>query len=129
MPHLLKEYAKNLGVRASKPIVKDHFFPILADKYITLNNNDDTPSKHYPFYDIVLSLLKPYLIEQNIKVIQLGGKIKIAGVDNALNLKYKQQCFVLSNSMLHVGSDGFLNHTASLKIFLSLACLGTHYLI
>ena len=115
MPHLLKEYAKNLGVRASKPIVKDHFFPILADKYITLSNNDDTPSKHYPFYDIVLSLLKPYLIKENIKVIQLGGKTRIAGADNALNLKYKQQCFVLSNSMLHVGSDGFLNHTASLK--------------
>ena len=31
MPHLLREYAKNLGVKISKPIVKEHFFPINFD--------------------------------------------------------------------------------------------------
>ena len=36
MPHLIKEYAKSLGVKTSKPVVKDHFFPVLADKYITI---------------------------------------------------------------------------------------------
>jgi len=115
MSHLVKEYAKNLGVKVSKPIVKDHFFPIVADRYITICNDDDVQAKHYPYYDVVLELLKPFLQKENIKVIQLGGKIKINGVDSALNVKYKQQSFIISKSILHLGSDGFLNHTSSAK--------------
>ena len=78
MSHLVKEYAKNLGVKVSKPIVKDHFFPIVADRYITICNDDDVQAKHYPYYDIVLDLLKPFLQKENIKVIQLGlGWLKL----------------------------------------------------
>ena len=115
MSHLIEEYAKNLGTKISSPIVRDHFFPLMADKYITLSNDDDVESKHYPYYDIVLNLLKPFLSHQKIKVIQLGGKSKIDGVDTALRLSFKQQSFILSKSLLHVGSDNVLNHVASSK--------------
>ena len=115
MAHLLREYAKSLGVKTSKPIIKDHFFPILADKYITIFNDDNIPSKHYPYYSVVLDLIKPLLRDRGIQIIQLGGKSQIGGVDLALNVKYKQQSFILSKSILHLGSDGFLNHTASVK--------------
>ena len=115
MSHLLEEYAKNLGVKISTPIVKDHFFPLVAQKYITLSNDDVVESKHYPDYDIVLNLLRPFLQHENIKVIQLGGKSKIEGVDAALNLSFKQQSFIISRSLLHVGSDSVLNHLASSK--------------
>tara|TARA_R100000008_G_scaffold39370_2_gene22527 strand:+ start:2376 stop:3527 length:1152 start_codon:yes stop_codon:yes gene_type:complete len=115
MSHLLEEYAKNLGVKISLPIVNDHFFPLTADKYITLSNDDNVESKHYPYYDIVLHLLQPFLRHKNIKVVQLGGKSKIEGVDAALNLSFKQQSFILSGSLLHVGSDNVLNHLASAK--------------
>ena len=115
MSHLIEEYAKNLGAKISLPIVRDHFFPLLVDKYITLSNDDDAESKHYPYYDIVLNLLKPFLRHENIRVIQLGGKSKIEGVDRALNLSFKQQSFILSRSLLHVGSDNVLNHVASSK--------------
>ena len=115
MSHLLEEYAKNLGVKISLPVVKDHFFPLTEDKYITLSNDDNVESKHYPYYDIVLNLLNPFLQRENIKVVQLGGKAKIEGVDAALNLSFKQQSFILSGSLLHVGSDNVLNHLASAK--------------
>jgi hypothetical protein len=115
MPHLLEEYAKNLGVKISLPIVSDHFFPLIADKYITLCNDDTVESKHYPYYDIVLNLIEPFLRQKNIKVVQLGGKTKIKGVFTALNLSFKQQSFILSRSLLHVGSDNVLNHLASAK--------------
>lgn len=115
MSHLIEEYAKNLGAKISVPIVRDHFFPLLIDKYITLSNDDNVESKHYPYYDIVLNLIKPSLQHENIKVVQLGGKSKIEGVDTALNLSFKQQSFILSRSLLHVGSDNVLNHVASAK--------------
>ena len=115
MSHLLEEYAKNLGVKISSPIVKDHFFPLTCDKYITISNDDDTESKHYPYYEIVLNLLAPFLKDNDIKVVQLGGKSKINGVDEALNITFKQQSFILSKSLLHVGSDNALNHLASSK--------------
>ena len=115
MSHLLEEYAKNLGVKISLPVVKDHFFPLIADKYITLSNDDQVESKHYPYYDMVLNLIEPFLQEEDIKVVQLGGKTKIEGVDTALNLSFKQKSFILSKSLLHVGSDGALNHLASAK--------------
>tara|TARA_R100001163_G_scaffold36582_1_gene28041 strand:- start:157 stop:1296 length:1140 start_codon:yes stop_codon:yes gene_type:complete len=115
MSHLLEEYAKNLGVKISRPIIKDHFFPLVADKYITIATEENKPAKHYKHYDIVLSLLKPVLKLNKIKVIQLGDSKPIAGVDNILNVSFKQKCFILSNSLLHLGSDGVLSHAASAK--------------
>jgi len=115
MSHLLEEYAKNLGVKISLPIVSDHFFPLTCDKYITLSNDDEIESKHYPYYEVVLNLLAPFFKQKNIKIVQLGGKSKIDGVDAALNLTFKQQSFILSKSLLHVGSDNVLNHLASAK--------------
>ena len=115
MSHLLEEYAKNLGVKISLPIVSDHFFPLTCDKYITLSNDDEIESKHYPYYEVVINLLAPFLKQKEIKIVQLGGKSKIDGVDAALNLTFKQQSFILSKSLLHVGSDNVLNHLASAK--------------
>jgi hypothetical protein len=114
MSHLIEEYAKNLGVKISEPIVNDHFFPITQCKYITLNQAS-VASKTYSHYDIVLSLLKPFLDRAGIKVIQIGGDKKIEGTEAALNISFKQQAFVLSKSLLHFGCDGALAQVASNK--------------
>ena len=53
MPHLLREYAKNLGVKISKPIVSNHFFPIEFDNYITISVDDENQSKSYKNYEIL----------------------------------------------------------------------------
>ena len=95
MAHLLEEYAKNLGVKISQPVIKDHFFPLNMEKYITISNDDSTDSKNYPYYEIVINLLKPFLDRAGIKIVQLGGKTRIAGVDAALNLNFKQNRFIL----------------------------------
>ena len=115
MSHLLEEYAKNLGVKASRPITKDHFFPIVADNYITITTEEHKPAKHYKLYNIVLTLLKPVFQANNIKVVQLGQGKPIQGVDHILNVSFKQKCFILSNSLLHLGCDGVLSHAASAK--------------
>ena len=124
MPHLLKEYAKSLGVKSSKPIIKDHFFPITFDKYITISNDDNTQSKDYGYYSIVFNLLRGILNERGIKIIQLGGNSKIDGVDMAIKVSFKQQSFIISKSILHLGSDGVLNHTSSAKNIPTISIFG-----
>ena len=74
MAHLLEEYAKSLGVKASRPVVKGHFFPLDIDKYITLANNDNVESKNYPYYNVVLNLLKPFLDRANIRLSSWEAK-------------------------------------------------------
>ena len=115
MAHLVEEYAKNLGVKFSRPVLKDHFFPINFDKYITISLEKDNDSKVYPYFGMVINLLRPFLERAKIKVIQLGGKGAIEGVDEALNLSFKQNSFVISKSLVHIGADGVLNHLSSLK--------------
>ena len=114
MSHLIEEYAKSLGVKISEPIIRDHFFPTLPEKYITVNQAG-VSSKIYSHYDIVLSLLKPFLDRADIKVVQMGGEKKIEGVDSALNVSFKQQSYVLSKSLVHLGCDGALAQLASSK--------------
>ena len=114
MSHLIEEYAKSLGVRISEPIVRDHFFPTLPERYITVNQAG-VSSKIYSHYDIVFSLLEPFLDRAGIQVVQMGGKKKIEGVHTALNISFKQQSYVLSKSLVHIGCDGALAQLASSK--------------
>ena len=127
MSHLIEEYAKNLGVKISSPVLKDHNFPVLFDKYITIHQASAMPSKTYSHYDIVLSLLKPFLDRAKIKVIQLGGDSKIEGVDMALNISFKQQAFLLSKSLLHFGCDSAVAHLASHKKIPTVTLCGNAY--
>lgn len=117
MSHVLEEYAKNLGVLISKPIVSEHFFPCRFEKYITIYCEDKIQSKKYLYYDMVFNLLKPFLREKNIKIIQIGVKdLILENADLCLsNLTFKQYAYIISKSILHIGIDNVYSHYASSK--------------
>ena len=127
MPHLIQEYAKNLGVKISNPIVKEHFFPVLFDRYITISVDNNTPAKNYKHYSVLLFILKPFLEKHKIKIIQLGGSHKIEETETALNLPFKQQAYVISKSLLHLGYDGVLNHLSSFKKIPTITLFGSTF--
>ena len=127
MAHLIQEYAKNLGVKISKPIVKEHYFPIQFDKYITISVDSSTTAKNYKHYGIVLFILKDFFKRHGIKIVQLGGQQLIDGVNSALNLPFKQQAYVISKSLLHLGCDGALNHLSSLKSVPTITLFGNTF--
>tara|TARA_R100001129_G_scaffold176047_1_gene149644 strand:+ start:2475 stop:3617 length:1143 start_codon:yes stop_codon:yes gene_type:complete len=127
MPHLLKEYAKNLGVKISKPIFKEHFFPLDFDKYIVLYNEDNVQSRNYKYFNIVLSILRPFLNKHNIKIVQFGFNQHIEGVNKTLNLPLKQQSYLISKSILYVGCDGILSQIADFKKIPSVNLYGNIY--
>ena len=115
MSHVLEEYAKNLGVLISKPIVSKHYFPLVEDKYITIFSEEEIQSKNYKHYDMVLELLRPFLSQKNIKVIQIDTRGKqIKGVNKVIGgLSFKQYAYLISKSIMHVGIDNIYSHYAS----------------
>jgi hypothetical protein len=117
MGHLIEEYAKSLGVKIGKPVLVDHYYPTLAEKYITIHCDSKIDSKYYEYFPQVVNLLIPYLNKYGYKIYQIGGleDPKIHNV-NAwfLNLTYKQSAFLIKNSSLHIGIDSLPIHIASI---------------
>lgn len=115
MSHILEEYAKNLGVLISKPIVSQHYFPIPEIKYITIYSEQNIQSKNYQYFNLTLDLIAPVLKENNIKVIQIDCKGEpLRSVNKVLGgLSFRQYANILSNSMLHIGIDNVYSHYVS----------------
>lgn len=116
MSHLIEEYAKNLGVKISKPIVSKHFWPLIFDKYITICLEDQAQSKNYKYYEIVIDMIKRFLELQDIKIIQIGSSKspKLNNVDARIfDLNFKNNAYILSKSKLHIGIDNVFSHYAS----------------
>lgn len=113
MSHLVEEYAKNLGVKIGRPVVVPHFFPIDFDNYIIINGDTSVASKSYRNYPLVFSLLVKFLQEKNIKVLQVGGGKPILGVNKHITSNFKNISYLISKSMLYLGSDDYLAQYAS----------------
>tara|TARA_R110002020_G_scaffold133235_3_gene297334 strand:+ start:32793 stop:34001 length:1209 start_codon:yes stop_codon:yes gene_type:complete len=117
MSHIAEEYAKSLGVRIGQPKITSHFYPVISEKFITFHTNDKkSPARHYDNWNLVIKMLKPYLSEQGIDVIQIGGKddpiIKECDF-HLLDCSFKQMIYVIGMSKLHLGIDSLPVHIAS----------------
>lgn len=115
MPHLLKEYSKNLGVEPTKPIVNKHFYPIEPDRYIVIYNERDIQSKNYDYYQISLGLIKKSLEKNNYKVVVIGSeKNPIENADYYYpNLSFRKYCYIVSKASAFVSVDNALTQYAS----------------
>jgi len=114
MSHIVEVYAKDLGVKIGDPVVTDHFFPGLPDKYITIQASNKMPAANYLYWDLVIGLIKPYL--GDIKIVQVGGSDDklVNGIDlTTLGNSYKQMNYVIKNSKAHCGCDSLPSHVAS----------------
>lgn len=94
-------------------------------------------AKNYPYYDEVVKLLTHILNSQGIQILQLGGKDDppVPGCVNLLGkTDFHQSCYILKNSLCHVGNDSWPVHRAGeIKVPLvalygstSIACHGPY---
>jgi len=115
MPHLIKEYSKNLGVEPNKPVVNKHFFPIKTDNYIVIYNEQDIQSKNYNYYKLVIDLIKSSLKTRGIDVVVIGSDKKVAmNADHFYcNLDFRKNCYIVSKSKLFISIDNALTQYAS----------------
>jgi hypothetical protein len=114
--HLVEQYALSCGVKIDKPFIDVSYFPVSADKYITLHATNRIQSKTYDYYNDVIDLLYPYLEKNNIKIVQIGSKQE-HGISKCIHHQgqttIKQAAYIIKNSLLHLGTDSFSTHVAS----------------
>jgi hypothetical protein len=114
--HLLETYALSTASKIGKPYILKKYFPIDAEKYITIQNSSGMPGKCYDFFEEVVKFLKPLLDSNNYKIVQIGDE-KDRKISEALDLTGKtninQTAHVISRSSLHLGNDSFAVHMAS----------------
>jgi hypothetical protein len=114
--HLIQKYALSTARKIGKPYIVKKYFPVDAEKYITVQNSSGMPGKCYDFFEDALLFLKPLLDKNNYKIVQIGGE-KDKKISNAIDLTGKsninQTAYIISKASLHLGNDSFAVHMAS----------------
>jgi len=114
--HVLESYALGSGAKISRPDILEKFFPCALDKYITLDTDKRSPSKHYNYWQEVVDILLPTLEKYKINILQLGyeGDQILQNVYNTVGqASHNQQAYLIKNSLLHVGPDNLSTDLAS----------------
>lgn len=114
MSHLAEVYAKDLGVKIGKPYFKPHFFPVVSDNYITIHTDDNVQSKHYDYWDLVITIVKGAVPDTKFIQIGSGKEPKILKADQFIKTSsIKQSAYIIQNALVHVGIDSSPVHIAS----------------
>ena len=114
--HLLERYALACGSKIGKPFIVKKFFPVNADKYITIQNSSGMPGKCYDYFQDVVNFIFPKLEKNGYKIVQIGGA-EDKPIHGCVLLNGKtninQTAYIIDNSSLHIGNDSFAIHMAS----------------
>ncbi len=107
--HLSKVYSSFCGVEVNKPYIYDLFYPIVEDKFITIDSNNSSGNSYHHWQDVV-DFLIPYLRKEKISIFQIGDEKdkKILHVNRTNEgLSNTQYPFIIKKSLIHITSDGF----------------------
>jgi hypothetical protein len=113
---LLDTYAVSSGSKIDKPFIFEQYFPLVYDKYITIQAQTKYESKDYSYWQDVINVLFPILDKHGIKIIQVGGPNELLYqyvVDLRGKTDVNQLAYVIKGAMLHLGSDSLGVHLAS----------------
>jgi len=113
---LLDTYATNTGSKIDQPFIYSKFFPLPLKKFVTFQSQTPYDSRNYSYWQEVINLIHPYLIKNDIHIIQLGVKDEkpLNGVVNLLGqTNINQLAYVIENGILHFGPDSLSVHLAS----------------
>lgn len=112
---LLERYATSCALKIGKPFIYTKYFPIPFDKYIVINSTSGMPAKNYDYFSEVTEILKPFLDEAGIRILQLGGKDD-SPVNHSYDLRggtsIQQSAYLVSNAILLLCVDSCLAHIA-----------------
>jgi len=115
MTKLVSQYAKATGLTVSKPNIKEQFYPIAFDRYVTLQTGAGQDPKKYSYYQEVIALVKPILDANHIIILHLGGKDdpQVNGVhDLRGKTTFLQANYLIKRAVAHMGNDSWLMHCA-----------------
>lgn len=115
--HFLENYATSAGLRIKKVEPATQFYPLNFDRYIVVNfSSSNMAAKLYDSAQQVIDIIKPELDKAGITIVQLGDNKEIAlgGVHRLAGLtNLSQTNYIIKNALLHVGTDSYQTHAAS----------------
>tara|TARA_Y100000593_G_C4323402_1_gene345282 strand:- start:2264 stop:3493 length:1230 start_codon:yes stop_codon:yes gene_type:complete len=114
--HLVERYSLGTGAKIGKPFILEKFFPMEIKDYITLQPQGKYESRSYDYWQEVVDILLPVLKENDIDIVQVGGKDErpIKGCYyTSGQASFNQTAYMISNSKLHLGIDSLGVHLAS----------------
>ena len=114
--HIVESYATSCGLKINDPFILQKFFPLNIDKYITLHPFGKFESRHYDYWEDVITILADQLKDEGIHVLQIGtaedrklkGCLHCNGQTNV-----NQTAYIINHALIHVGIDSFPVHLAS----------------
>jgi hypothetical protein len=113
--NLAERYATELGLKLGNQSLLETFYPLPFSRYIVLHAGGGMPGKVYPYYHMVIEMIRPYLDAAGIKIVQIGNKEE-AGLPGCHHLQGKtnlhQSSFIVHNSLLLLGNDSMWGHRA-----------------
>ena len=113
--HLVEQYALSSGSKIGKPYIRETYFPVPAQQYITFSPVSK-PSKNYDYWKETLSMLIPTLNKVGVSIVQIGAKDD-KPFEGCINLLGKtsltQTAYLIKRSILHLSTDTFTTHLAS----------------
>jgi len=115
MPNLIETYARSTGLKIDRPWLKEDYFPLPFERYLTIATGSGQGSKNYSYFQDVLNILAPYLGQTGITVVALGGKDDpaIQGVyDLRGKTSFGQSYYLIKNAVMHLGNDTWTAHAA-----------------
>jgi len=111
----IEKISLSYALKSSKPFINFCFYPLPFDKYVTMDFSKDPQSLCYNHWQDVVDIIKPYLDENNIRILRLGdaNSYQVDGIQDYTSKTFNQNAYILKNSMLHFGSNGLLSFLSS----------------
>lgn len=114
--HLIETYALNCGLKIGNPFIYEKYCPIPFDKFISFQPCSKYESKSYDLWQEVINQILPKLQQNDIHIIQIGGKDEKA-LENCYHMQGRttinQAAYIIKRGILHFGADSFGVHLAS----------------
>ena len=133
MSHAIQAYSAHCGVEPSRPQFLDSFYPISFPKYIVFHSAErNMPFENYNYWDLVLEMIKPYLIDNGYHIVQIqhGEEINTFSkfADKHLaNIGFQQCAYIIKNASAYLGTSNVFMHMASASDKKIVALFGDSY--
>ena len=109
-----ERFSLHSALKVGKPFFNECFFPIVHDKYITFEASPLSQALDYKNWQEVIDFIKPFLDKEGIKILRLGHpkSPEITGVIDHRGKGFNQDSYIISKSLLHLGSEKTLSLTS-----------------
>lgn len=114
--NIVESFSLSTGLRIDRPDLYDATYPLpFTEPYIVLVTSTGVPSKNFPHWQWVLTLIRPALVKLGYKCVQIGGE-KDEPVEADVDLRGKtnisQMFGLIKNSRCVLAGDTSAIHVA-----------------